>query len=149
MDRASPTASQISASGISVPLSATSQPAPPFPPSGPSHANSSTSSSHAADTAIPTPIARSRDAASSSDCARSRMSLIPDRQDLVGFLAARRRHLDAVALVLADERARERRAHVQKPALEVRLLLDYIRRGAEPFEEPRLIEEDEPLEFAY
>nr|WP_221935598.1 cytochrome ubiquinol oxidase subunit I [Janibacter cremeus] len=33
--------------------------------------------------------------------------------------------------------------------VEVRLLLDYIRRGAEPFEEPRLIEEDEPLEFAY
>lgn len=33
--------------------------------------------------------------------------------------------------------------------VEVRLLLDYIRRGAEPFEEPRLVEDDEPLEFAY
>ncbi len=33
--------------------------------------------------------------------------------------------------------------------IEVKLLLDYIRRGAEPFEEPRLLEEDEPLEFAY
>ncbi|WP_338752217.1 cytochrome ubiquinol oxidase subunit I [Janibacter alittae] len=33
--------------------------------------------------------------------------------------------------------------------VEVRLLLDYIRRGAEPFEEPRLVEDDEPLQFAY
>src|SRR5699024_1009364 len=33
--------------------------------------------------------------------------------------------------------------------VEVRLLLQYIRRGAEPFEEPRLVEDDEPLEFAY
>lgn len=33
--------------------------------------------------------------------------------------------------------------------VEVRLLLDYIRRGAEPFEEPRLVEDDEPLEFSY
>lgn len=33
--------------------------------------------------------------------------------------------------------------------VEVRLLLDYIRRGAEPFEAPRLVEDDQPLEFAY
>ncbi|WP_435200656.1 cytochrome ubiquinol oxidase subunit I [Janibacter sp. GS2] len=33
--------------------------------------------------------------------------------------------------------------------VEVRLLLDYIRRGADPFEEPRLVEDDEPLEFSY
>ena len=33
--------------------------------------------------------------------------------------------------------------------VEVKLLLTYIRRGAEPFEEPRLVEDDEPLEFAY
>ncbi len=33
--------------------------------------------------------------------------------------------------------------------VEVRLLLDYIRRGAEPFEEPRLVEDDEALEFSY
>lgn len=33
--------------------------------------------------------------------------------------------------------------------VEVRLLLDYIRRGAEPFETPRLVEDDQPLEFSY
>jgi cytochrome d ubiquinol oxidase subunit I len=33
--------------------------------------------------------------------------------------------------------------------VEVRLLLDYIRRGAEPFEAPRLVEDDQPLEFSY
>ena len=33
--------------------------------------------------------------------------------------------------------------------VEVKLLLDYIRRGAEPFETPRLVEDDQPLEFAY
>ncbi|GAA8845165.1 cytochrome ubiquinol oxidase subunit I [Helicobacter pylori] len=33
--------------------------------------------------------------------------------------------------------------------VEVRLLLSYIRAGAEPFEQPRLVEDDEPLEFAY
>lgn len=33
--------------------------------------------------------------------------------------------------------------------VEVKLLLSYIRRGADPFEEPRLVEDDEPLEFAY
>ena len=33
--------------------------------------------------------------------------------------------------------------------VEIRLLLEYIRRGPDPFEEPRLVEEDEPLEFAY
>lgn len=33
--------------------------------------------------------------------------------------------------------------------VEVRLLLLYIRRGADPFEKPRLVEDDEPLEFAY
>ncbi|APH02524.1 cytochrome ubiquinol oxidase subunit I [Janibacter sp. FSL W8-0316] len=33
--------------------------------------------------------------------------------------------------------------------VEVRLLLAYIRKGAEPFEQPRLVEDDQPLEFAY
>lgn len=33
--------------------------------------------------------------------------------------------------------------------VEVRLLLSYIRAGAEPFEQPRLVEDDEPLKFAY
>ena len=33
--------------------------------------------------------------------------------------------------------------------VEVKLLLDYIRRGADPFEEPRLVEDDQPLQFSY
>ncbi len=33
--------------------------------------------------------------------------------------------------------------------VEVRLLLAYIRQGAEPFEQPRLVEDDEPLVFTY
>ena len=33
--------------------------------------------------------------------------------------------------------------------VEVRLLLEYIRRGAEPFEQPRVVEDDEPLVFTY
>lgn len=33
--------------------------------------------------------------------------------------------------------------------VEVRLLLASIRKGAEPFEQPRLVEDDQPLEFAY
>ena len=33
--------------------------------------------------------------------------------------------------------------------VEVRLLLAYIRKGAEPFEQPRIVEDDAPLEFAY
>mgnify|MGYP002651278369 CR=1 FL=1 len=33
--------------------------------------------------------------------------------------------------------------------VEVRLLLATIRKGAEPFEQPRIVEDDAPLEFAY
>ncbi len=33
--------------------------------------------------------------------------------------------------------------------IEVRLYLDYIRKGAEPFEEPKQLEDDEQLSFAY
>ncbi|WP_068255774.1 cytochrome ubiquinol oxidase subunit I [Janibacter corallicola] len=33
--------------------------------------------------------------------------------------------------------------------VEVKLLLEYIRRGAEPFEPPRRVEDDQPLQFTY
>ncbi len=33
--------------------------------------------------------------------------------------------------------------------VEVKLLLEYIRRGAEPFEQPRPVEDDQPLQFTY
>ena len=33
--------------------------------------------------------------------------------------------------------------------IEVKLFLDYIKKGAEPFEEPVLLEDDDELQFAY
>ena len=33
--------------------------------------------------------------------------------------------------------------------IEVKLFLDYIKKGAEPFEEPKMLEDDDQLAFAY
>src|SRR5579862_2200553 len=51
-----------------------------------------------------------------ADFARRRASAEGDGDDLVGFVAARGRHLDAVALAFADQRPRQWRGH-RKPAV--------------------------------
>src|SRR5690606_22113934 len=119
---ARPTASQISATGRNTPTSVISRASPETgPPSGPNSQNSATSSSHAAVTAAPTTTARSRPAV--RRCSHPVSSFITNRQDLVAFLPAGGDNIDAVALILADQRPRQRRAHVQQPAFQVGLLL--------------------------
>src|SRR5262249_15333529 len=61
-----------------------------------------------------------------SAAARHRLSSrsdVLDRGDLVSAAAARRRDLDLVAFLLADQRARDRRADRQQAAFDVRLVL--------------------------
>src|SRR5215204_5029354 len=58
-------------------------------------------------------------------CAGTTTNLLAERDgdDLVGFVAARGRDLDAVALALADQRARQGRGNRQPPVLDVGLVL--------------------------